>query len=132
MPVVLRKLPPEAAGRIAGTVARRAGTCQATRDMTVALPMAEWQRIGVRLPNGQALPDDAPEAALVSGSSRHFLVHHNYDALLAYNCAHSYAIGVGLLSARVNGEDPPAAPKAAARKNTKSPKKKRVARSASR
>ncbi|MEP7304508.1 MAG: lytic murein transglycosylase [Acidobacteriota bacterium] len=125
-------VPPEAAGKIAGTVARRAGTCQATRDMTVTLPMAEWQRIGVRLPNGQALPDDAPEAALVSGTSRHFLVHHNYDALLAYNCAHSYAIGVGLLSARVNGDDPPSAPKAAARRSRKAPKKKPVARAARR
>ena len=125
-------VPPDAAGKIAGTVARRAGTCQATRDMTVALPMAEWQQIGVRLPNGQALPDDAPGAALVSGTSRHFLVHHNYDALLAYNCAHSYAIGVGLLSARVTGENPPPAPKTAARKNTKPAKKKRVTRSARR
>ena len=59
--------------------------------------MTEWQRLGVRLPDGRGLPDDVPDAALVSGTTRHFLVHHNYDALLEYNCAHSYAIGVGLL-----------------------------------
>jgi membrane-bound lytic murein transglycosylase B len=123
-------VPAQAAGKIAGSIERRAGTCQATRDMTVALPMSEWQKIGVRLPNGHALPKDALPAALVSGKSRHFLVFHNYDALLAYNCAHSYAIGVGLLAARVNGAEPPPAPKAASRKTTKSSKKKPAVRSA--
>ena len=33
----------------------------------------------------------------------HFLVHSNYDALLAYNCAHSYAISVALLADRLTG-----------------------------
>jgi membrane-bound lytic murein transglycosylase B len=36
-------------------------------------------------------------AALVSGSKRRFLVYRNYDAILEYNCAHSYALSVGLL-----------------------------------
>ena len=66
---------PEAAGQIAGTVERRAGTCQATRDMTVALPMSDWQELGVRLPNGHALPDERRRPSLVSGASRHFLVY---------------------------------------------------------
>ena len=39
---------------------------------------------------------DAP-ASLVSGSTRHFLVNPNYDAILEYNCSHSYAITVALL-----------------------------------
>jgi membrane-bound lytic murein transglycosylase B len=95
------KVPAAALTRIRADVARRAGTCQATRDMTVAQPMPEWQRLGVRLPAGGALSEKAPEAALVSGASRHFLVHHNYDALLEYNCAHSYAVAVGLLSGQI-------------------------------
>jgi membrane-bound lytic murein transglycosylase B len=96
-----------AATRILGTVARRAGTCRATRDMTVALPLKEWQALGVRLADGGALPIDAPDASLVSGSSRHFLVQHNYDALLEYNCAHSYAVGVGVLADRLSSAQPP-------------------------
>ena len=36
-------------------------------------------------------------SSLVSGVTRHFLVYHNYDALLEYNCANSYAISVALL-----------------------------------
>jgi membrane-bound lytic murein transglycosylase B len=120
------RLTDAAATRIRGTVARRAGTCQATRDMTVALPMEEWQSRGVRLPNGGALPIDAPDAALVSGSSRHFLVHHNYDALLDYNCSHSYAVSVGVLAGRLTGSDPPS--KTASRRKTGVSSKKRSPR----
>ena len=69
--------------------------------MTVALPMARWQELGVRLTNGAALPKTELTASLVSGSSRHFLVYDNYDALLEYNCSHSYAIVVALLSDRI-------------------------------
>jgi len=112
----------DARARIAGTVARRASGCQARRDMTVVLPATEWQHLGVRLPDGRDLPGGMADAALVSGTERHFLVHHNYDALLEYNCAHSYAIGVGLLAERVAGEDPPPVPKTASRKAATSTK----------
>ena len=81
-------------------VPRREGACQATREMTVALPIAEWQRLGVRLPHGRPLPKTDLPAFLVSGSNRSFLVYDNYDALLAYNCAHAYALSVGLLADR--------------------------------
>jgi membrane-bound lytic murein transglycosylase B len=84
--------------RIANEVERRNGSCQARRDMTVALPAARWRELGVHSANGGPLPDDLPDSALVTGESRAFLVFHNYDALLEYNCAHSYAIGVGLLA----------------------------------
>ena len=91
----------EAARRIASEVARRAGSCQATREMTVGLPVKEWQRLGVRLTDGHALPAADQSASLVSGSSRHFLVYENYDALLEYNCAHAYALSVALLADRI-------------------------------
>ncbi len=90
-----------AARTIAVDVGRRAGTCQATRDMTVVQPVKTWATLGVRLPNGGALPASLPDAAMVSGATRHFLVFGNYDALLEYNCAHSYAISVGLLADRI-------------------------------
>jgi membrane-bound lytic murein transglycosylase B len=105
------KVSDDAARRIAAEVDKRQGTCVATRDMTVALPMKRWQQLGVRLPTGASLPashEDAggaagasDTAALVSGATRHFLVNRNYDALLEYNCAHSYAISVGLLADRI-------------------------------
>lgn len=91
----------EVARRITADVAPRAGTCQATRDMTVALPLTDWQELGVRLPDGGALPTADQNASLVSGSSRHFLAYENYDVLLSYNCAHAYALSVALLADRV-------------------------------
>ena len=90
-------IPAEALHRIRSEVAPRVGSCRARRDMTVALPIQRWRQLGVRLPSGRPLPAAAVDASLVSGSKRHFLVYGNYDALLEYNCAHSYAISVALL-----------------------------------
>ena len=61
--------------------------------------MADSWASGCR--TARALPQARSEASLVSGSSRHFLVYGNYDALLEYNCAHAYALSVALLSDRV-------------------------------
>lgn len=80
---------------------RRDGPCQATRDMSVAMPLSEWQRLGVRLPGGRPLSQSNLPASLFSGSSRSFLLYENYDALLAYNCAHAYALSVALLADRI-------------------------------
>jgi peptidoglycan lytic transglycosylase B len=97
------RVPAAAARKIAATVARRAGTCNAKRDMTVPLPAAEWRALGVSLANGRPLPDSLPESAMVAGRTRYFLVFGNYDAILEYNCAHAYALSVGLLADRVSG-----------------------------
>lgn len=78
--------------------ARRSGG-QAVRDMTASAPMAEWQRLDVRSLGGGAL-DVGGDAGLVRAGKRRFLVHANYDALLHYNCAHDYAVAVGILAGR--------------------------------
>ena len=57
--------------------------------------------LGVQLAGGRALPSAPFEASLVSGASRHFLVYDNYDVLLAYNCAHAYALSVAMLAERI-------------------------------
>jgi len=105
-----------AARRIAADVPRRGGTCQATRDMTIPRPLADWTRLGVRLPRGRPLPHAAIEASLVSGGTTHYLVYANYDALLDYNCAHAYAVSVGLLADRL-----PSAPASAATPTRRAP-----------
>jgi membrane-bound lytic murein transglycosylase B len=92
------KVSAAAAKTIAAEVARRDGGCQAKRDMTIALPLSEWSKIGLLTSGGKPLADTDQPAALVSGRSRHFLVYDNYDALLGYNCAHAYALSVGLLA----------------------------------
>jgi membrane-bound lytic murein transglycosylase B len=105
------KVAPEAARRIARDVAPRSGTCQATRNMSVGLPLSRWEQLGVRLPSGKALPKSDVPASLVSGTTRHFLVDANYDAILEYNCAHSYAITVALLGDAIASNKAPSAAK---------------------
>lgn len=117
----------DARRRITTEVDSRNGTCRATRDMTVALPAATWQALGVRTAAGDSLPAALPDAALVTGPARAFLVNRNYDALLEYNCSHAYAISVGLLADRIAGAEPGASPaKAKAGKSSKHAKKKKV------
>ena len=88
-------------GEIARTIPRRTEGCYAVRNMTERRPLAEWQKLGVRLTNGRALPRAAIRAGLVDVGQRTFLVYPNYDAILAYNCAHYYALTVALLSDRL-------------------------------
>jgi membrane-bound lytic murein transglycosylase B len=40
-------------------------------------------------------------ASLLRAGSKSFLVYGNYDTILAYNCAHAYALSVGLLADRI-------------------------------
>jgi membrane-bound lytic murein transglycosylase B len=118
-------VPAEARRRIANEIERRDGPCQARRDMSAVLPASRWRELGVRTLAGDPLPDDMPNAALVTGESRSFLVYRNYDALLEYNCAHSYAIGVGLLADALSPGAPPVS-KAVAK--SKRPAKRRTSR----
>ena len=69
--------------------------------MTVRLPLAKWQSLGVRTAPGRALPRADLDASLIYTGRQAFLVYGNYDALLEYNCAHSYALAVALLSERI-------------------------------
>jgi membrane-bound lytic murein transglycosylase B len=93
---------PDALTRISAEVAHRSGSCQAVRDMTTPLPLGEWRRLGVRTRGGAPVPAGDATASLVSGSTRHFLVSSNYDAILEYNCAHAYALSVALLGDRLS------------------------------
>ena len=74
--------------------------CLARRQMTVPLPLAEWNKLGVRTLAGAALPSADIEASLIMGVKRHFLVYPNYQAILEYNCVNAYGLSVGLLGDR--------------------------------
>jgi len=89
--------------RIDQAIPMRTEGCRALQTMSEPRPLPEWQAHGVRLTLGAALPDSTMPASLVRGVRRHFLVYRNYEALIDYNCAHSYALSVALLSDRVWG-----------------------------
>ena len=92
---------PEAMARIDKTVPLRGSGCRALREMTVARPLKEWKRLGVKL-IGANLPATADLASLVRGQLRRFLVYRNYRAFIDYNCSNAYAVSVGLLSDRID------------------------------
>ena len=96
------KVPADGAIKLAASVGFRESGCRAAREMTVSIPLAKWQSLGVRTIAGTALPKVDRDASLLRAGSKSYLVYSNYDALLGYNCAHAYALAVGLLSDRLD------------------------------
>jgi membrane-bound lytic murein transglycosylase B len=93
---------PTAAEKAVAAVALRTEGCRARRAMTVEQPLSAWRTLGLRTIARQPLPGPpAMMASLIRDGSRAFLVYGNYEALLDYNCAHSYALSVALLSDRI-------------------------------
>ena len=95
------KVPASIAAKVLA-LPRRAGGCRAHRIMTDPQPVTAWRRLGVRTLAGRALPSSTMPASLVQAGRRNFLLYPNYEALLRYNCAHSYALSVGLLADRLH------------------------------
>ena len=91
-------LTPAVRARVKEAIPQRTEGCYAKRNMSERRPLTEWQKLGVRLKDGKALPRSSIEAGLVETDERSFLVYRNYDAILEYNCAHYYALTVALLS----------------------------------
>jgi len=80
---------------------RRDTGCRAERALTRPMPIERWRKLGVKTMANRPLPGSGLDASLVTDGARFFLVYQNYDALLAYNCATSYAISVAMLSDRL-------------------------------
>ena len=89
------------AARAIATIPKRTDGCYAQRNMTERRPLAQWQKLGVRRVDGGPLPQANVQAGLVDVGERTFLVYPNYDVIIAYNCAHYYALTVGLLADRL-------------------------------
>ena len=82
----------------AEAVALRETGCRAERAMTDPKPLKAWRKMGVKTLGGALVPASAADASLVRAGKRTFLLYSNYDAILGYNCAHTYALSVALLS----------------------------------
>ena len=109
------KLPPDFDARLGPRAPLRTEGCRAVRQLTEPMLLSDWRAVGVRTAKGALLPKAAIAASLLRVDQETFLVYRNYETLLTYNCAHSYAIAVGLLADRLDGrlESWPAAKKAA-------------------
>jgi membrane-bound lytic murein transglycosylase B len=80
---------------------RREDGCRAERALTEPMPLERWRKLGVKTTANRPLPGGKTDASMVTDGARFFLVYKNYEALLAYNCATSYAISVAVLSDRL-------------------------------
>jgi membrane-bound lytic murein transglycosylase B len=82
-------------------IPRREEGCRARRLMTEPRPLTEWHKMGLQTIKKTRLPASTRPASLVEAGSRTFLLYDNYEALLGYNCSHSYALSVALLADRL-------------------------------
>lgn len=71
-------------------------------------PIADWQALGVRLPDGGPLPARQLESSIViptaGTKAPAYLIYNNYRTLLRWNNAALFAVAVGTLADRI-GDD---------------------------
>ena len=82
-----------------------AGFDYALADGAIKKSVAEWQKLGVKVPASAAGSEQLSAALLLPAGYRGpaFLVLDNFRAILRYNNSSSYALAVGLLSQRFGG-----------------------------
>lgn len=68
-------------------------------------PVQEWVDLGVKSPRGMQPVDYGPAAILLPAGAQGpaYLAYHNFDVFLAYNNSVSYALSVGVLAHRIDG-----------------------------
>jgi membrane-bound lytic murein transglycosylase B len=72
-------------------------------DVETIKPMAEWRRRGVTTVTGARLPDVGDSAIYLPAGAKGpaFLLPPNFNAILKYNNAASYALAIGVLADRI-------------------------------
>jgi membrane-bound lytic murein transglycosylase B len=95
------RLPQGGARPLVDKIGLRTTGCRANREMTNPVPLARWQELGVRAMDGKALPKVDLNASLFHSGNRAFLLYGNYEAILGYNCAHTYALSVAMYGDRL-------------------------------
>ena len=93
---------PRAATDAIQSIGLRADGCRASRELERRpQPMKQWRPIGLHAADGRPLPKSSFDASLLAVGVRAWLVTTNYEALLAYNCAHTYALSVATLASKI-------------------------------
>jgi len=78
-------------------------------DRATRKPLREWQALGVRRAGGQGFPraSDAGTLLLPAGANGPaFIVIGNFQSIMKYNPAESYALAIGHLADRMRGGGP--------------------------
>ncbi len=85
-------------------------------DLSIRLPLSEWQSLGVRRLDGTALPVADLEASLILPMGHQgpaFLVYDNFRVIMEWNRSVYYAVSVGHLADRLAGAPPLGGPRPA-------------------
>jgi membrane-bound lytic murein transglycosylase B len=78
-------------------------------DRSRAMPIRDWERLGVRRPAGKAFPRPADSAYLLLPAGAQgpgFLMLQNFRVIMKYNPAEAYAMAIGHLADRLRGGEP--------------------------
>jgi lytic murein transglycosylase len=74
-----------------------------------AMPLREWQRLGIVRPHGRAFPHPDAQAYLLVPAGIQgpgFLMLRNFRVIMRYNPAEAYALAIGHLADRLRGGGP--------------------------
>ncbi len=93
---------PKSATDAVQSIGPRAEGCRASRELTPPQPMKKWRLVGLTMADGKPLPKSSFDTSLLKIGDRAWLVTTNYEALLAYNCAHTYALSVATLASKIS------------------------------
>jgi len=74
----------------------------------VKKPTGDWNRLGVRTPDGRPVPDHGTASILLPAGAQGaaFIIFKNFHVIERYNTADAYVIAVGHLADRIRGAGP--------------------------
>ena len=78
-------------------------------DRSKQFALAQWEKLGLHRPNGQAFPRPAERAYLLMPAGARgpaFLMLNNFRVIMRYNPAEAYALAIGHLGDRLRGGEP--------------------------
>ncbi len=90
-----------ATGAIEAAAPLRKVGCEAVRQMSEGQALVKWRALGITTPGGAPVAASESVASLYRAGAQSYLLNDNYSVLLQYNCAHAYALAVGLLADRI-------------------------------
>ncbi|MFN5720647.1 MAG: lytic murein transglycosylase, partial [Bradyrhizobium sp.] len=78
-------------------------------DRAKAMPLSQWEQLGVKRPNGQQFPRPSDKAYLLAPAGAEgpgFLMLQNFRVIMKYNPAEAYALAIGHFADRLRGGQP--------------------------
>ena len=78
-------------------------------DRAKAMPLSQWEQLGVKRPGGQQFPRPSDKAYLLAPAGAEgpgFLMLQNFRVIMKYNPAEAYALAIGHFADRLRGGQP--------------------------